>query len=217
MSNAQVQNKKNQKQYQNTGSANPLEALKDIGTHTANQMKQEIMEFPQNFVDGLFGGNPTPQNRSGELVLGDTMEMTEVFSDGHGQQEVMRQQIAFERRVFQEEKEQSQKKSNELRIQLKMIQEELVQIAQGTQQLAEETENAAMMQAVDPGVYHVIFFEKLLEFVKSFRKKINEANVWLSSANRRAGKKAKGWVSNYKQHGAKYLLSGEHYAQRSAG
>jgi hypothetical protein len=62
----------------------------------------------------------------------------------------------------------------------------------------------------------VIFFEKLLEFVKSFRKKINQSNVWLSSANKRAGKKGS-WKSNYQQHGAKYLLSGEHYVARSAG
>lgn len=216
MSNSQVQNKK-QKQYQGTISPNPIEALKDIGTATAEQMKQEIMDFPQNFVDELFGNKPAPKNHSGELVLGDTMEMTEVLSGQHDEQVVVRQQIAFERRVLEEEKMQTERKSNELKIQLNQIQSELIQIAQSTQNLAEETENAAMMQTVAPGVYHVVFFEKLLEFIKSFRKRINEANTWLTSANRRAGKKAKGWVANYNKHGAKYLLSGEHYSQRSAG
>jgi hypothetical protein len=219
MSNTQVTNKKSQqKQHSQTISPNPLEALKDIGNATVDQMKQEIMNFPQNFVDGILGGATQPQpNRSGEIVLGDSMEMTEVFSGQDENQVIMRQQIAFERRLLEEEKSQTEKKSNELKIQLKMIQEELVSIAQNTQELAEETEIAAMQTTVNPGVYHVIFFEKLLEFVKSFRKRINEANVWLHSANKRAGKKAKSWVGNYEKHGAKYLLSGEHYAQRSAG
>jgi hypothetical protein len=216
MSNTPVNNKKNQsKQTQQIISPNPLEALKDIGTATANQMKQEVMDFPQNFIDGILGNAPQ-QSRSGELVLGDTMEMTEVFSGEHQEEVVIHQQIAFERRLLQEEKNETSKKSNELKIQLKMIQEELISIAQNTQQLAEETEVAAMQQTVAPGVYHIIFFEKLLEFIKSFRKRINEANVWLHSVNKRAGKKGS-WSANYKKHGAKYLLSGEHYVARSAG
>ncbi len=212
------QNKKGQaKQYPKTINPNPLEALKDIGANTAKQMREEIAQFPQDFIDSLLGGTPTSQNHSGEIVPGEAMEMNEVISGKYEEQVVVKQQIAFERRLLDEEKSQTEKKTNELKIQLKMIQEELVAIAQNTQTLAKETEIAAYQQTVNPGVYHVIFFEKLLEFIKSFRKKINEANVWLASANKRAGKKAKGWVANYNQHGAKYLLSGEHYNQRSAG
>jgi len=210
--------KPQQKGPQKSVSPNPLEALKDVGLQTALDMRAEIAQFPDTFMDQILGTQSAPQapHRSGELMAGDAVEMNDVFAGRSEEMGVMREQITFERRLLQEEKAETNKKTNELKMQLSQIQRELVGIAQSTQELAQETEIAAMSVTVDPGVYHVIFFEKLLEFVKSFRKKINQSNVWLSSANRRAGKKG-GWLSNYKQHGAKYLLSGEHYVARSAG
>lgn len=215
MSTNQQNNKKSQKQYPKI--PNPIEAMKDIGTATAQQMRQEIAQIPEDMINELlgFGKQPQQQPRSGELVPGEAMEMSEVMSINYEENNTMRQQITYERMLLSEEKAESKKKTNELKMQLSQVQRELIQIAQSTESLAKETEIATMSVAVDPGVYHVIFFEKLLEFVKSFRKKINQANVWLSSANKRAQKK--GWAANYKQHGAKYLLSGEHYVARSAG
>ena len=60
------------------------------------------------------------------------------------------------------------------------------------------------------------YCRKLLEFIKSFVKKVEEASVWLHALNKRSAKKNV-WGANYKKFGAKYLLSGEHYLQRSAG
>lgn len=208
--------KKQQKQG-SAKTANALEALKDIGQHTAQQMHEEIANFPQDFFNELVSGPSARKSYSGELNPGDSLEMNEVFSGKKEENDQARNQIAFERRLLEEEKVESSKKTNEVKMELKMIQDELIKIAQSTDNLAKETEIASMQVAVDPGIYHIIFFQKLLEFVRSYRKKINEANVWLASANNRAGKKAKGWVGNYQKHGAKYLLSGEHYAQRSAG
>jgi hypothetical protein len=108
-----------------------------------------------------------------------------------------------------------ERRSNELRLQLKAIMQEVVILAGNTQDLGKEVQLAAMQAPIEPGVYHIIFFEKLLEFIKSFRKKIEEASVWLHISNKRAQKK--NFWGRYKQHGAKYLLSGEHYASRSAG
>jgi hypothetical protein len=67
----------------------------------------------------------------------------------------------------------------------------------------------------NPGIYHVIFFEKILEFLKSFRQKIDQASVWLGSANKRAEKK--NYWSMFKKKGSSFLLSPDHYSQRSAG
>ncbi len=216
MSTNQQNNKKTQNSKFPKAIPNPMEAMKDIGAATAQQMRQEIAQIPQDMFNQLLGfDTPSVPPRSGELLPGESMEMSEVMSVQYEENNAVRQQINYERMLLSEEKAESQKKTNELKMQLSQVQRELIQIAQSTESLAQETEIAAMSVAVDPGVYHVIFFEKLLEFVKSFRKKINQANVWLSSANKRAQKK--GWAANYKQHGAKYLLSGEHYVARSAG
>jgi hypothetical protein len=179
-------------------------------------MREEISSLPKNLVHELLGITQNGSNYSGELNIGNSLEMNEVLSGKMKDNTEAKQQITFERTLLQAEKREQQQKTNELRLELNMIQNELIKIAQSTESLAKETEIAAMQSAIDPGVYHIIFFEKLLEFVKSFRKKINEANVWLTSVNQRTAKK-NAWGSNYKKHGAKYLLSGEHYVARSAG
>ncbi|KKQ43051.1 MAG: hypothetical protein US60_C0008G0018 [Microgenomates group bacterium GW2011_GWC1_37_8] len=195
---------------------NPLEALKDIGTSTARQMREEAAKLPGDFMEQLLGIHPQPRNYSGELVPGEAIEFTEVFSGRYEEINRTKAQIALERKLLEEEKVQIEKKTNELRIHLQVIREEILLLALKTENLAEETEVAAMQAPVEPGVYHVIFFEKLLDFMKSFSRKIEEASIWLHAVNSRAAKK-NAWGARYKQHGAKYLLSGEHYLQRSAG
>src|SRR4030065_534669 len=61
--------------------------------------------------------------------------------------------------------------------------------AETTQDLGQELQIASMQAPVEPGLYHVIFFEKLLEFLKSFRKKIEAGSIWLQATNKRAAKK----------------------------
>jgi hypothetical protein len=206
-------NNKSQKAVKAT--PNPLETLKDLGKATASQMRQEAKQMPNEIIDQLFG--PRQQkNFSGELLPGQAIEFKDVLSGKQEQIEFQRKQISLEKILLQEERIRTEKKTNELKIQLKVLQEELIVLADKTEGLAEETQIAAMQVAVEPGVYHVIFFEKLLEFVGSFRKKIEEASVWLHATNSRASKK-NAWGAAFKKHGAKYLLSGEHYVSRSAG
>ena len=205
--------KKNQKVLRQP---NPLETFKDIGASTAKQMRDEAAKIPQDFMDQLLGIRSASKKFSGEIEPGEALNFNEVFSGKHEEIIRLRKQTALERRLLEEEKIRIEKKSNELRMQLTAIREEIIVLARNTENLAEETQIAAMQAPVEPGVYHVIFFEKLLEFINSFRKKIEEAGVWLHAVNTRAAKKNM-WGTQYKKHGAKYLLSGEHYLQRSAG
>lgn len=193
---------------------NPLETLKDIGDSTVKQMRSEVGKLPADFMQELFG--ISPRSYSGEIVPGESIEMNEVFTGRVEEVKKEKQQIAFERRLVEQERVQIEKKTNELRMQLSAVREEILVIVQKTQDLAEETQVAAMQAPIEPGIYHVIFFEKLLEFIQSFRKKIEDAATWLQSLNKRAQKKNV-WGAHYKKYGAKYLLSGEHYLQRSAG
>lgn len=210
-----VKSSKNKSQKVLKTTPNPLETLKDLSKATATQMRQEVSQLPSEIIDQLFG--PKPQkNFSGELVPGEAIEFKNVLSGKQERIEFQRKQISLERRLLEEERVRTEKKSNELKIQLKVLQEELIVLSYKTEGLAEETQIAVMQSTVEPGVYHIIFFEKLIEFVNSFRKKIEEASIWLHATNKRASKK-NAWGAAYKKHGAKYLLSGEHYLSRSAG
>ena len=196
--------------------ATPLETFKALGSSTVDQMKSEMSKLPENFMDQLFGVKIPQKKYSGEIELGESVEFSEIFSGKREEIIKLKKQEFLERKLLQEEKIQVEKKTNELKLQLKAIQNEIITFSVKVGELAQETKIAAMQAPVEPGVYHVIFFEKLIEFIKSFGKKIEEAQVWLHAVNKRAQKK-NAWGANYKKHGAKYLLSSEHYLQRSAG
>lgn len=193
-----------QKQQKQIRHANVLENLKDIGASGASQ----------EFLSQLFDKRHEKKH-SGDIGPGETLEFDEVLSGRHEETLKLKKQLTHERRLAEEEIRRVEKKSNELKVQLHALMQEVTTLADTTQDLAEETQIAAMQAPVEPGVYHLIFFEKLLEFIKSFRKKIEEAKVWLQASNKRAQKK--NFWARYKKHGGKFLLSPDHYLTRSAG
>lgn len=194
---------------------NPLEALKEVGSSTAKSFKNDFLgKMPEDFMDQMFG--PKRKSKvSGNIEAGESLSINEVLTGEREEKVKLQNQIAFERRLREEEQIHVEKKTNELRIELKVLMDEIIVLSKSTQELASETQVAAMQAPVEPGVYHLVFFQKLLEFIKSFREKIEEAGVWLHAVNKRAQRK--NYWHSYKKHGGKFLLSGEHYLQRSAG
>ena len=194
--------------------ANVLESLKDIGGGATDSLSRDLLkETTRNFFEQLVGARE--QNYSGEIVPGETVELNEVFSGTGEEKKKARVQISLERNLFEEEKVRTEKRTNELRLQLHALMQEVYSLAQSTQGLGEAVEVASMQAPVNPGIYHVSFFEKLLTFMKSFRKRVENASLWLNTTNSRAEKK--NYWSTYKKHGSKFLLSPDHYLQRSAG
>lgn len=208
---------KSQKQKARNGvrQQNVLEALKEVGAGVGKTLKSDLLaETSQDFIRELLG-TKVEKKYTGELVPGESVEISEVFSGKREEKEKLRSQIALEKRLIEEEKRRIEEKGRELRLQLHALMQEVYELAKTTQGLGEQVEVASMQAPVNPGVYHVIFFEKLLEFVRSFRKKIEDASIWLASSNRRAEKK--NFWAIYKKQGSKFLLSPDHYLQRSAG
>lgn len=194
---------------------NVLESLKDLGGGTANQMGDLLKNTSEDFFKELIGIPTQSKKVSGEIAAGESLEMTEVLSGRAEETRKLKHQIVTERNLAAEEKRISEEKMVKLRVELQAIAYEIVKLATSTQELARETEIAMIEAPGNPGIYHIIFFEKLLEFIQSFRKKIEDAVVWLGSTNKRAEKKS--YWSMYKKKGSSFLLSPDHYLQRSAG
>ncbi len=204
---------------------NKLEALREIGSTVKTPLKTVkndaiksfnkdfLSKMPGDFMDQLFG--PKPSNFSGEFTAGESLEVKDIYKEKNTKQKKVEKQLHLERKLRREDEMHMKQRSQELRVQLQAIMQEVIVVTENTTELAQELKIAAMQAPVEPGVYHIIFFTNLLDFLKSFRKKIESAHVWLHAANGRAAKK--GWVANYKKSGAKYLLSGEHYLSRNAG
>ncbi|MBU0572235.1 hypothetical protein KKH23_01020 [Patescibacteria group bacterium] len=210
-----MNDKQSQKSQKTIKRSSVLENLKDVGGNTSKVLKKDLAQgVSQEFINQLLGRKPE-KKYSGDITPGESLEFEDVYSGRREQTMILEKQLTLERNLRQEEKTRSERKSNELKMQLQAVIEEVAALAQNTQELAEEVQIATMQAPIEPGVYHLIFFEKLLEFIKSFRQNIGQAKTWLQSSNKRAQKK--NYWANYKKHGGKFLLAADHYVSRSAG
>lgn len=206
---------KKQKNLKQIRKANVLESLKDLGSSVGDSVKNDLLApSSEEFFNQIFGPRVS-KKYSGEINPGQSLEMGEVFSGKAEENKKLRQQISLERKLSQEEKSLVEKKANDLRVQLHALTQEVVNLANTTATISEDLKIAAVQAPANPGIYHIIFFEKLLEFLKSFRKKVQSASVWLQASNKRAEKK--NYWSMYKKKGSSFLLAPDHYLQRSAG
>lgn len=194
---------------------NVLESLKDIGGGSTRSLKTDLLKGTSEEFFRQFMGQKLEKKFSGEIIPGETLELNEVFSGKFAENKKLQAQIVLERRLSEEERIRIEQRSNELKIQLHALMQEVYALAQTTQNIGEEVEVASMQAPVNPGIYHLVFFEKLLDFMRSFRKKIENASLWLHSSNKRAEKK--NYWAMYKKKGSSFLLAPDHYLQRSAG
>jgi hypothetical protein len=209
---------KKRKQVQKVNQANTLETLKDLGSGVTKSVKEDLLApMSKDFFNQLFKSRMSQKSYNGEIRPGEEVKMNSVLSGQREKEEKLRAQVSMERRLREEDQAVFMQKSQELKVQLQAIMQEVQAIAQATPKLAQELQIAAMQAPVNPGVYHVRFFEKMLDFMKAFRKNANEASAWLHAVNSRGKKGGNVWGNNYKKGKGSYLLSAEHYLQRSAG
>ena len=194
---------------------NPLEAMRDFGENPLNTISREILAPLGRSVSEQVFGLPRRQFH-GEIGRGETLEMSKVLSGKQNQEDILKKQLVLERRLREEEKILIEKRGQELSLQIHAVQEEVIKLVAETPRLNQEIQIAAMQSQVEPSIYELNFFHHLLDFIASFRKKVESARYWLMVTKQRAQKK-NAWGANYKKYGAKYLLSGEHYVSRSAG
>jgi hypothetical protein len=194
---------------------NVLETWKDIGGGFGNQTGDLLKNTSEDFFKELLGFSKPKVKKSGEIAPGESIEMNEVLSGKEKENKALRAQISLERQLSADEKKVSAENMNELRVELQAIMSEVQKVAASTEKFAEVTQVAMMTAPVEPGIYHIVFFQKILEFLQSFRKQIDSCATWLQSTNKRAEKK--NYWSMYKKKGSSFLLSPDHYLQRSAG
>jgi hypothetical protein len=206
------QKKKNQQMITRQ---NVLESLKDLGTGTAAQTGDLLKNTSEDFFRELMGMQRPNIKRSADIGIGETLQMSDVMSGKEEENKKLRAQISLERQLSNDEKKVSGENMQELRVQLQALMQEVHSVAASTENLAEATQVAMMSAPIEPGPYHIAFFKNVLEFLRSFRKKIDMTATWLQSSNKRAEKK--NYWNMYKKKGSSFLLSPDHYLQRSAG
>lgn len=194
-----------------------IESMRDIGQGSFDSFRDDLVkETPKDFIRQLLGLEKGTINASGELKAGESIVIDKVLEEEREENKILRAQLAREQFLRRDQESYVSRQTQELKLELKAIHTETEKIAKETLQLSQEVKIAVMQAPVKPGVYHLRFFQNLLSFMQSFRKKIHEANLWLQSANKRAQRRKTFW-GQVSKGGAQRLLSGEDYSQRSAG
>lgn len=207
-------NPKNQKQ-KIVNTKNLLESISDIGSQAVSTSVQEVKNINQEFIRQLLNQQKSEVKRSGEISKGESLLIDHVTSGQSEKNKKLQEQIFFERRLFSEEKRESSKKVEELRVRLQALMSEANKLIASTNNLSESIRSAVMQNPAETSNYQINFFESVISLISSFRKKIDQALVWFNQTNKRTEKK--NYWSQYKKKGASFLLSGESYSQRSAG
>ncbi|MGB9911080.1 MAG: DUF5660 family protein [Microgenomates group bacterium] len=119
--------------------------------------------------------------------------------------------------LSQQEKVLWNQEKQQVQIQIKAILEELKRLAQATQNLTKEVQVAASQPPpVEPGKYHLSFFEKLRETLKLLRQRVENSVTWLQAFNQRKKIRNYYWAQVRKA-GTKFMLSQERYMATQVG
>ncbi len=201
-----VTNKKSQGQT----IKNQIENLKE----DRPSLSQFPIKDPLEILQEILGTNPPQEKPKNEFRPGESIDIAKLL--GAKKETPQNAPKTTENRfIFNEEREETERKISSLKAQLEQIIKEIKLLAQSTKTVEEQIKAIPENPPQEPGVYHIGFFKEILKIIKNARVRIEEASVWLSFATRRGQKK--NYWARYKKGGASFLLSADHYLTRSAG
>lgn len=197
----QVMAKKQIGSYKND---NVLEALGSIPSQITSNTTAELGKIGADIVSALTGSIP----KSGELQPGEVIELG-------GKKAEKPEEIRVTPHIEVHTRPNATELDAQTKQQIEAIRQELKELAKSLKGLHQEVTNAVASEPVDPGIYHVNFYEQLRSFLAVLRQQIEDSRNWLAAFNTR--KKKMGYWGMYKKHGTTFGLSSERSLATSAG
>lgn len=192
---------------------NFLEALRDLG----GGLVDSTVDLGGGLIKDAFD-QVSGRQTGGELQPDQALDLQKARSETQTE-DLNRQSREFYQDYLDIRKEERliySRVEQETKLQVAAVLEELKKLALSTKNLAKEVEVAAHQVPVNPGSYHLNFFEKLRETLILLKKRIDESATWLSAFNQRSKRRNYYW-NQFKKSGSKFLLSQERYMSTQAG
>ena len=184
-----------------------IEAIKDI----PNEVKKTVTEAGKGVVTDLWeqilGSNekPQPTQKRGDLKQGEELVLQRVEPA-----------IDYAREIMQGERNIRAKESHEVKIRIQEIQIELKKITKTSRELEVEFKDVVMETLpVNPGKFHLNFFEWVLSQLRRARMRIEDSAHWTSVL--KSKKSQRQYWSLFKKHGTSFGLSGERIVATQTG
>ena len=194
-----------QKKKQFNAFDNPVESMQDV--------VREVSDVPKAILDTAMeqiGLKPQRKPLMGEISLLTGINKTnqQIENKGVSIDAKMRQLQS----VQQKEREVYSAKQKAVEAQVAKLMQELAvevrKLEQQTAELTSEVRHAVVDVApTKPGIYHLNFFDWVINTLRDLRKKVNDSRLWLNVWSQK--KKQKGYWAMYKKHGNKFAMSDE--------
>jgi hypothetical protein len=183
---------------------NVIESLRDIGKSVPKAVGHDVAgRIASDVLSSLTGGMP----KTGEIRANE--DVTFPKETEQQPRPAVRQEYTDQRPAIAIE-------DHKVKQEIEAVRAELKALAASLKNLHTEVEKAIAETPVDPGVYHVNFFEKLRSFILSLKEQVEDSRTWLSLSTSRKNKKLAFW-GLYKKHGTKFGLSSERTVSTQAG
>lgn len=156
---------------------------------------------------------------SSELRPGNDFSVSEAFrAEEAKKQENDRRfkEIMMAKQHEDEDRQRFLNKQKEVEKQIESLRDAILKIAKSTQNFSSEVEKAAFEAPVNPGKYHVGFFETLKRSLELIKKRLDDSASWMQEFNKRKDHVPFFWAQ-FKKSGTKYMLSSERSAQMAPG
>lgn len=154
-----------------------------------------------------------------ELAPGNDFSVSEAFKaeEAKKQENDKRfREIMMAKQHEDEDRQRFLNKQKEVERQIESLREAILKIVKSTRNLSSEIEKAAFVAPVNPGRYHVGFFETLKNTLEFVKKTLDDGANWAQMFNKRQDKTPFFWAQ-FKKSGTKYMMSSERSAQMAPG
>ena len=183
---------------------NVMETLGSLPSGVGSTATSEIGKITGDIMTALLGGTPP----AGELQPNQVIEFGAKKQEQHVEAMVAP-------RLEVHPKPDTTELEQATRQQIDAIRRELKELAKSLKSLNQDVQAAVAAEPVNPGIYHLNFYDQLRSFISVLRQQIEDSRTWLAAFTAR--KKKMGYWGMFKKHGTTFGLSSERSLATSAG
>lgn len=213
MSDLSLQSKPKAKKKRNThNNSGFFESLREIGDSVASSVKSDLLSgTAKTAADQLRGASKgeAPEQPKKDFNFAEWIKAKEAEAEAKAQEQVEKQRVrAPEKVIFSLADEKLKKEINEVR-------QELQSLIAAMDSVESQIEKAIVEEVVNPGVYHLNFFEKLKTWLSIMRRNLQDTSLWLDMWTSRSQRSY--YHQQRNKSGTKYTLSQERQLATQSG
>lgn len=200
---------------------NPIESIRDFGGQVNETVKQDVAQKgAEDFWKQILGKHEQQAQRvEYDLIEGEEMVISQQNQDSEAT--TVRKleadpAINYHREIRYSSERGSSRENQELNAKIEQILFELDQLIDSSSELEARFEQLAVQtKPVEPGTYHLNFFDWVINLIQSTRQQIEDSGSWLQAMS---GKRQKqDYWSMFKKHGTSFGMSGERMVATQTG